>query len=405
MSTGKIVALLGTIGLVVTVLLAGNIFEEVNAEDILVVQAPFSGELSWYTTAGLKWQGFGKVTHYPKRAIYEFEKRIRFNDGAHADLRGSIQYEVPIDPEHLTILHTRFGSAEAVQRQLVQTVVDKSTYMTGPLMSSKESYAEKRNQLIWFVEDQVANGIYRTRQREERIKDPLTEQEKNVTVVDLVVNKEGKPERQEEAVLSSFGIKPFNFSITDLRYEEQVEKQIAAQQQAVMDVQTAMAEAKKAEQRALTAEKEGQAVAMRAQWEQEALKVKAVTEARQQKEVAELAAQRELAVASLKAQAAIQYKAEQIARAEGDSEYRTKMMQSDGALQQKLQTYKEVNEYYAKAIADYKGDWVPRIVMGGKESNGQQNGAQMLIDLLTTKTANDLALQLKPTVMGGASSK
>ena len=34
--------------------------------------------------------------------------------------------------------------------------------MTGPLMSSKESYAEKRNELLRLMEDQVQRGVYRT---------------------------------------------------------------------------------------------------------------------------------------------------------------------------------------------------------------------------------------------------
>lgn len=156
----KIIAGIVVVALIFTFALAGNLWETVDAEDILVVQAPLSGTLTWHTTPGMKWQGLGKITHYSKRSIYEFTKRVRFNDGAHADLFGSIQYEMPLDDKNLTEIHTKFGSPEAVQRQLVQTVVDKSTYMTGPLMSSKESYAEKRNNLIWFVEDQVANGVY-----------------------------------------------------------------------------------------------------------------------------------------------------------------------------------------------------------------------------------------------------
>lgn len=261
----KALAILAATALIALVVLSGNLFQNVNADEIVVIQAPFSGTLTWHTEPGTKWQGFGRVTTYPKRGIYYFKNvdanvegavkkyNVRFNDGAHGNLVGSIQYELPLNPQNLTTIHTQFGSAVSLQEQLIQTIVDKATYMTGPLMSSKESYAEMRNQLIWFVEDQVANGVYRTRQTEQRTKDPITEVEKTVTVAEIVLGADGKPERVEHAVLSTFGIRPLNFSIKDLNYEERVENQISAQQQAVMDVQTAMAEAKKAEQRALTA--------------------------------------------------------------------------------------------------------------------------------------------------------
>jgi hypothetical protein len=51
---------------------------------------------------------------------------------------------------------------------------------------------------------------------------------------------------------------------------------------------------------------------------------------------------------------------------------------------------------YAEAIRDYKGDWVPKTILGGSGagSGGALNGAQALIDLLTVKTAQDLNLDM-----------
>ena len=55
---------------------------------------------------------------------------------------------MPQDDEHLTAIHTKYGSHEAVEQQLVRTMIEKSIYMTGPLMSSTESYASRRNELL-----------------------------------------------------------------------------------------------------------------------------------------------------------------------------------------------------------------------------------------------------------------
>src|SRR5512147_2040329 len=59
-------------------------FETLNVHQIMCIQSPIKGVLTWHTTAGLKWQGFGKVTKYDKRSMYKFEIPVRFNDGGHA---------------------------------------------------------------------------------------------------------------------------------------------------------------------------------------------------------------------------------------------------------------------------------------------------------------------------------
>ena len=71
-------------------------------------------------------------------------------------------------------------------------------------------------------------------------------------------------------------------------------------------------------------------------------------------------------------------------------------MQADGALEQKLRAYIEVNKNYAVAIKDYKGNWVPTIHTGGGTAGGGQNAAQTFIDILTAKAAKDLGIDATP---------
>lgn len=360
---------------------SGSMFEKNDADTILVVQGAIDGKLAFYTDAGIKPQWWGKAIKYPKRDLYKFEVPVRFNDGGHGTMIGSIQYEMPLDDSNLTEIHTKFGNADAVQKSLIETIVNKCIYMTGPLMSSKESYNEKRNYLIHFVDDQIKNGVYRTTQRETKTVDAMTGTEKTVAIVEINM-KDGLPERQEEAVLSKYGIRPFNFSIERLPYDQHVETQIQEQQKLTMEVATSIAEAKKAEQRAITVEKEGQANAAQSKWEQEVIKAKMVTEAEQK-----------LEVARLEAETAAQYKIKLALEAEADANYKRKMMEADGALQQKLDAYMMVNEKYANAIAAYQGSWVPTTVMGS-DGTKQVDGAQALINLLMVKTANDLSLDM-----------
>lgn len=404
----KVFAAVAVVMLLALVFLSKSLFENVDAGEIVVIQSPVKGTLNWYKTPGVKPQWFGGVTSYYKRDQFWFSAapdqgmpedqslRVRFNDGGHATISGSISWEMPLKDEQLNMLRAQYGTHDAIQQQLIRTVVEKAVYMTGPLMSSKESYAEKRNDLLMLIEDQIEHGVYRTETSSEQHQDPMTGAMRTVNVVKLVRDDEGKLVRAAASPLEGFGIKTFNLSINEIRYDPEVEKQIQQQQQAVMQVQIAVAEAKKAEQAAITAEKNGQAAAMTTKWAQEAIKAQKVTEAEQEKEVATISANQRLEVARLNALAAEQYKVEQTKRGEGDAAYKQKVMEADGALNQKLEALVKINQAYAAAIQGYQGNWVPQVVYGGGSVAGQAagSGAQQLIDLLTAKTARDVSIDM-----------
>lgn len=402
--------------LVVVVLIAGaltanSLFENLDAHDIMVIQSPFSGKLAVYTEPGVKWQGFGKVTKYPRRSQYDFStrdvlpngrlgpkdtsKRLRFNDGGHGNLYGAVSWEMPLDKADIVKIHKTFGSAEAVEQQAVAKMIDNAVYLAGPLMSSTESSGERRAELVQYINDQAEHGVYVTQSKTISTKDPITGSEKTVVQTEIVRDKLGHPERQQSSILAEFHINLLPLSINELKYDSIVEGQIKQRQKATTEVQIAIANARKAEQDALTATKQGEAEAAKAKWAQEVIKAKEVTQAEQKKQVAEIEAQQELDVATLKAKAAEQYKREQILRGEGEAARRQLVMQADGALKQKLDAYIEVNRNYANAIARYQGAWVPSVVMSGKgQGTGAGNGASDLISLLTAKTAKDLSMDL-----------
>lgn len=357
-----------------------QIFENLDAHKIMCIQSPISGKLTFHSTPGIKWQGFGKVTKYDRRSIYKFAYQIRFNDGGHATMNGSIQFDMPVDRENLIKIQSKFGTEDAVKTQLLQTVVNKCLYMTGPMMSSKESYAEKRNYLINYVEDQITNGIFKTATRETSIKDQLSGAEKTITLVEVVL-KNGIPERQEDAVLKEFGIRAFNFSIETMPYDPVVEKQIQQQQSITMDVQTSMAAAKKAEQAAITAEANGKAAAASAKWEQEAEKSRAVT-----------IGEKERDVAALKEQAAAHTKNALILEGQGEAEKQRLIMSANGNLDKKLEAWLQAQQAWAEAFSKYTGNIVPNYVAGS--AGASSNGAAQFMEIMGMKAAKDLALDM-----------
>jgi hypothetical protein len=171
-------------------------------------------------------------------------------------------------------------------------------------------------------------------------------------------------------------------SISAIDYDGAVEKQIQAQQSATMQVQTAMANSKKAEQDAITVAKQGEANAARAKWEQEVIKAKLVTEAQSRN-----------AVAILDVNTAEMKKKKDILEGEGIATKKRLVMQADGALDQKLETYRIVQGYWANAFSNYGGSMVPQFMTGGNGSNG--NAGINFMEIMSAKAAKDLSLDLK----------
>ncbi len=383
-----------------------NCITSVDAGEIVVKQSAFDGSITVWTTPGPKWQAFGKITSYKRSTQYSFSKLTdqgsktdqsilaRFNDGGHGKISGTLQYDLPLDPASVIVLHKRFGSPEAIENKVVRTAVERAVYMTGPLMSSKESAAERRSDVLRYVEDQVKFGVYRTRTVEEKIVDPLSKSERTIKHVELIPDPKAPNgfQRQEPSTLDEVQIRAYGFNINSIEYDQEVEGQIKAQQQLAMDVQTAIAKAKVAEQRAITTEQEGKANAAKAEWDQKTITAQQVAKAEQEKAVAVTNAEREKAVAELNRQAAEFKKQEQILLGEGESQRARLMMTANGFLEMKLAAWERVQTAYAAEMG--KQQWVPSIVFGASGGNGG-NAAVDFMGILGAKAARDLGLDMK----------
>src|SRR6266850_592837 len=63
---------LAAVVLTLLVVVGFNTFEYLDAGSLMVIQSPIKGELTWYITQGIKYQGLGKVTKYPRRQQFWF---------------------------------------------------------------------------------------------------------------------------------------------------------------------------------------------------------------------------------------------------------------------------------------------------------------------------------------------
>ena len=376
----------GVVVLIVGIWFVASTFTTVGADEIVIKQDIAGGTLNVWDTPGVHLQMFGTITRYKRSAQYWFSARedegkktddsikVRFNDGGHGNISGSLRYTLPTDKAKMIELHRTYHSMESIDHELVRQVVNKSVFMTGPLMSSRESYAEKRADLINYITDQVVNGVYRTEHDHVKTTDPITGQEKTVDLVKPKVMA-GAPngvEREEESPIQKFGMSASNITINAIDYDAEVENQIKQQQAAISAVQQAIVNARKAEQDTLTVEQQGKAKAAEAKWAQEVTKATEVTSAEKDKAVAVMRATKEKEVAAL------------------DLETAKLAVQANNNLEARLSAYVDVQKAWATAYGAQKQ--VSDITFGG----GGGSGTTTAMDLVAIKAARDLQVTAHP---------
>ena len=261
-------------------------------------------------------------------------------------------------------------------QDLVRPTVNKVIYASGPLMSAFESYAEKKNDLIEYITDQLNNGVYKTTVKTMEATDPITGEKKTVKIASLIADETapGGYKRSEVSPFSYYGLEIGQVAVSKIDYSDKVKQQIAQQQEANMMVQTSKAKTLAAQQEAIRAEEAGKAAAMEAKWQQEKIKAVEVTKAEQEYEVARLAA--------LKAKEdAKRIEAQGLAEA---AAARAKVQAGLTPLE-KATIEKETAIGVAQALANSKVQWVPQVMINGKD--GANNaaldavGLKMLLDI------------------------
>jgi len=382
-----------------------------NAGHRTVVQYP-TGKLYVKFSPGIYPIWFGTTEIYKDVITFDYDKTtaevdssidqqgisVRYQDGGTGTVYGKARFTLPADEVTMLHLHKAFRSNRGVSQKLIKSVTEEGMNLTAGLMSSEEAYAEKRSIFTQWSNQQISKGKFQTKLEKVKTVDENTGKTvtKNIPVISY--GKNGLP-IHNTSDLTDYGIGVNGFQITDWDFEPKTLQQIATKREATMAIITAKANAERAKQDAITAEEQGKANVMTAKYEKEVVKEQAIVDAERAKQVAVIAAQQQVEVArqqKLEAEqkklAAAEYKQEQILRGEGDGEYKRLVMQADGALQQKLETYQRVMGYFANAIEKQK--WVPEIQMGGNGAKGG-DAAMALIEMLSIKTAKDLALDLK----------
>jgi regulator of protease activity HflC (stomatin/prohibitin superfamily) len=386
----KIMAIVIAILALVVIGLSGRIGEDVKNEQIVVNQYPFTGNMEYWTTPGFKWQWFGKTTHYYKTnqlwfgSDNEDSKQmgnpipVIFNDASDGKIYGSLRVKLPTDPMYLARIQTDYNGMDRLMQDLVRPTVTKVIYASGPLMSAFESYAEKKNDLIEYITDQLNNGVYKTTVKVIETTDPVTGEKKTVKIASLIPdeNAPGGYKRSESSPFAYYGLEIGQVSVSKIDYSDKVKRQIEQQQEANMAVQTSKARTLAAQQEAIRAEEAGKTAAITAKWEQEKIKAVEVTKAEQEREVSRLAAEK------------AEFDKKKII-AEGQAQAEANRLKVAAGLtpQEKAEWDYKTAVGIAEALANSKVSWVPSVMMNGGTSNSNNSamdavGLNMMLDVV-----------------------
>lgn len=364
-----------------------------------IKQAAVSGTMSAKMTPGLWGQWWGDIDPWPKAETFFFTAdndtkgdvdadtsiEVRFNDGSMGKISGTVRIVMPISEQQAIDLVTvkSHKTYKDLQEKLIKPTVRNVLRSTANLMTARESYSERRLDFISMARDQILNGVYKTKEETKQVEDLVTGEKIWKKVKVLRTDEDGKL-MYESNPMAGTGIELANFEIKTFIYEKKVQEQIAEQQKARMSVETAKARAEQAKQLEQQTVAEGKQKVAKAKYDKEQDKVRAVVEAQKNKEVMELDAARDKAVkiiegermkefAALERDAAKLQKEKNILDGEGLAKKRKLIIESDGALKQKLATFERVQKVWADAYATRK---VPMYNMTGGGS-GESSGSDL----------------------------
>lgn len=329
-----------------------------------------------------------------------------------ADVEFSVRFRLPGENQFLKIAQEYRTPENFINTALIPAIKE-TLQATASLMSADDYYAGARSEFGAEFENQLNNGIYLIKRKEVDRKslqndkaavptnpDQLGLDDSSVVMVtEKVTDSKGIPVSKQQQ-FRKFDVEVVEARITNVDPNPQYKGRM-------VKVQTALAELAVARQNKLKEQEEKLLVTARGEKEvevkrQETLRdqIERTTKAETEKKLTLIDANRqnERATIEQKTAAIALEKAKidaQATKVTADAEAYAKnaVIQADGALDKKLATFERINQYWSIAATSAP---VPSIVMGGASgSSGRNSEITNFMNLLTTKAAKDLSLELE----------
>lgn len=341
---------------------------------------------------------------------------IVFLGNVDAQVESSARFRLPTGEAFLTIAQ-EYRNPENFIRSALLPAIKETLQATASLMTADDYYAGARSEFGAEFENQLNDGLYLIKRKEIRVShDGLppqngalqagTEQNGFSTntssqfITEKVTDIKNMPIRKQQQ-FRKLGVEVVEARITNIDPNPQYKQRMVKVQQALADLAVAR-------QNRLKEEEEKRLVTARGEKEVEAKlqetlrdQIERTTLAETEKQLTVINAQRERSRAEIEKDTAelLRDKATTNAAAikitaDAEAHAREATIKADGALQSKLDALIAINKAWAQAAAQAP---VPSVMMGAGQagSAGRQDEISQLMDVLATKAARDLALDMK----------
>lgn len=314
--------------------------------------------------------------------------QIRFGgDATTALVSGITQYILPIDEKEMIIMHNTHRTPQSLVSKRLAPYTKECLQSSAQLMSSEAHYSGGRAQMAQDYLDQLKNGVFILKTSDRVVYDSLAKETKRIYETNQVTDKLGNSKRKFSSI-KEYGIQVADAQITDVDYEKRVDDMLAKKIDASTRASVSKQELLTAQQQQLTAKAKGEQALVEIEYRQKQEQTKQIVAAETKVEVAK----QDMEQQRIQSQAA-ELEAKKIKTlADAQAYAKRTEIQANGALEQKLAAYKEVQKYWADALKGYQGNIVPQIMSGGGHGG---NGAVNFMEMMGAKAAKDLSLDLK----------
>jgi len=255
------------------------------------------------------------------------------------------------------------------------------------LMESEQHYSGGMSKLSNDFRDQLDNGQYVVDNFESTTRDSVTGELTKVYENKIRKDENNLPVRNNND-LKEMGIVVRTHNIINVDYENQVDAKLAKKIEASTRESVSKQNLITAQQEELTAAAEGRKRLVEIEYEKMQVQTTKVVEAETEVKLAQKDKEKQLIAlegAKLEAQKIK-------AMADAEAYAKQKVMAADGALEKKLEAYKEVQARWATAFQNYQGDLVPMFQTGTNAKGG--NAGIDFMEIMGAKAAMDLGIDL-----------
>ena len=312
---------------------------------------------------------------------------IRFNDATEARAQTVVRFRMPDIEADMLQLHSEYVNGEYLALKGLQPYTIECLKNSAQLMDSEQHYSGGRAQLSQYFQDQLEEGLFILDIQETFTKDTLTGENKRIYANKIRTTSEGVKVRKESD-LKRFGIRIASATIENVDYEAQVDEKLKKKIGASTRESVSKQNLVTAQQEAMTAEAEGRKRLVEIEYKEKQVQTQQLVQAETSVRLAEKDKEKQLIALE-----AAKLEAQKIkALAEAEAYAKQKVMAADGALDKKLEAYKDVQEVWANAFMNYKGDLVPKFQTGGGTKG---NAGLDFMEIMSAKAAMDLNLNTK----------